>query len=151
MLGATRTKLRCALLGGIALGASPVMAADPSPRSPRARRRKRASRPLGVRRVVQRRSHIRLHVQGHHPDGSRSGSAGDLEATYGIFYGGVFVSNVDFRAPEPDVEFDLYGGIRPQLGPVSTDFGYVHYFYPGLRISSTARRTACPRSPRSRC
>jgi len=54
-----------------------------------------------------------------------------LEPSYGIFYAGTFASNVDFRTPDPDIEVDLYGGIRPELGPVSTDFGWFHYFYPG--------------------
>jgi uncharacterized protein (TIGR02001 family) len=61
----------------------------------------------------------------HEPAGQAT-----LESTYGIFYGGLFVSNVDFRTPDPDVEVDLSGGLRPTFGPVSTDIGYVRYFYP---------------------
>ncbi len=56
---------------------------------------------------------------------------GSVEPSYGIFYGGVWTSNVDFLTPDPDVEVDLYAGIRPELGPVSMDFGYLRYFYPG--------------------
>ena len=54
-----------------------------------------------------------------------------IESSYGIFYSGVWASNVDFRTPDPDVEVDLYGGIRPTFGPVSADISYLHYFYPG--------------------
>jgi uncharacterized protein (TIGR02001 family) len=43
---------------------------------------------------------------------------------------GAWASNVDFRTPDPDVEVDIYGGLRPTFGPVSADLGYVHYLYP---------------------
>ena len=54
-----------------------------------------------------------------------------FEPSYGVFYAGVWASNVDYLTPEPDVEVDLYFGARPEIGPVSADFGYLHYFYPG--------------------
>jgi uncharacterized protein (TIGR02001 family) len=55
---------------------------------------------------------------------------GYLEPSYGIFYAGAWASNVDFRTPDPDVEVDLYGGLRPTFGPFNADIGYVHYLYP---------------------
>jgi len=55
---------------------------------------------------------------------------GYLEPSYGIFYAGAWASNVDFRTPDPDVEIDIYGGLRPTLGPIGADLGYVHYLYP---------------------
>jgi uncharacterized protein (TIGR02001 family) len=131
MLGATRTKLCCALFSGIALGASPVMAADPAAPEPAAPAAESSPADpwafdVSFSAALTSDYMFRGITQTDHDPALQA----TLEATYGIFYGGVFVSNVDFRAPEPDVEFDLYGGIRPQLGPVSTDFGYVHYFYP---------------------
>ena len=30
----------------------------------------------------------------------------------------------------PTGEFDLYGGIRPTIGPVAFDFGFMYYWYP---------------------
>jgi uncharacterized protein (TIGR02001 family) len=53
-----------------------------------------------------------------------------IEPSYGIFYGGVWASNVDYLAPEPDAEVDLYFGVRPEIGLLSTDFGFLHYLYP---------------------
>lgn len=52
---------------------------------------------------------------------------GYMEATYGIVYGGVWASRVDI-APD-DVEIDLYGGVRPEFGKLSLDFGYARYLY----------------------
>ena len=52
---------------------------------------------------------------------------GYMEATYGIVYAGVWASRVDI-APD-DVEIDIYGGIRPEFGKLSTDFGYARYIY----------------------
>jgi uncharacterized protein (TIGR02001 family) len=56
---------------------------------------------------------------------------GSVEPSLGIFYGGVWASNVDFLTPDPDVEVDLYIGARPDFGPVSMDFGFLRYLYPG--------------------
>ncbi|MCC0034016.1 MAG: hypothetical protein H6887_01965 [Hoeflea sp.] len=52
---------------------------------------------------------------------------GYMEATYGIFYAGVWASRVDI-APD-DVEIDVYGGIRPEFGQLSLDLGYARYIY----------------------
>ena len=52
---------------------------------------------------------------------------GYIEPSYGIFYAGVWASNVDL-APDR-AEIDLYAGIRPEFGDLTVDLGYVHYFY----------------------
>ncbi len=65
-----------------------------------------------------------------------------FDPSFGIFYAGIFATNVDYRSPEPDVEIDLYVGARPELGPVSTDFSYLHYFYPGASESNYSEVTA---------
>lgn len=55
---------------------------------------------------------------------------GSFDYTNGIFYAGVWGSNVDFGADET-LETDAYIGVKPTLGPVSLDLGVVGYFYPG--------------------
>jgi uncharacterized protein (TIGR02001 family) len=53
-----------------------------------------------------------------------------------IFYAGTWLSNVDFADPvisgvrsSSDVEYDLYAGVKPTLGPVAFDFGAIRYGY----------------------
>jgi uncharacterized protein (TIGR02001 family) len=56
---------------------------------------------------------------------------GYIEPSYGIFYAGIWASNVGpvlFNAPAT-LELDLYGGIRPTFGNLTVDLGYAHYFY----------------------
>ena len=53
------------------------------------------------------------------------------EFTTGILYAGMFASNVNYTSVGggPGVEFDLSIGIRPTLGMLNLDLGYVHYLY----------------------
>jgi uncharacterized protein (TIGR02001 family) len=54
---------------------------------------------------------------------------GGVDATIGtIGYAGVWVSNVDF-GNGTDLEYDLYGGIKPTLGPIALDLGVIYYGY----------------------
>jgi uncharacterized protein (TIGR02001 family) len=55
---------------------------------------------------------------------------GGADVTYKIVYGGIWASNVDF-ANGTDAEVDIYGGVKPVVGPVTLDFGGVAYLYPG--------------------
>ena len=55
---------------------------------------------------------------------------GGLDLGYGIAYAGTWASNVKF-GDGTDAEVDLYGGIKPKLGPVQLDLGAVYYAYPG--------------------
>jgi uncharacterized protein (TIGR02001 family) len=55
-----------------------------------------------------------------------------VELTMGMFYLGYWGSNLNpaLAASAPDRwEHDLSVGIRPELGPLSLDLGYVHYLY----------------------
>lgn len=52
---------------------------------------------------------------------------GYVEFDYGIFYAGVWASNVDFYTP--DAEIDATVGFRPELENAAFDIGYAHYFY----------------------
>jgi uncharacterized protein (TIGR02001 family) len=60
---------------------------------------------------------------------------GGADVTYGKFYAGTWLSNVDFGATAGDpsnktsIEYDLYGGFRPTLGPVNLDIGVIRYGY----------------------
>ena len=58
---------------------------------------------------------------------------GYVEGSYGMFYGGVWSSTVDF-GDDPDygndnVEVDLFAGARRDFGDVSADLGYYRYYY----------------------
>ena len=56
---------------------------------------------------------------------------GGFDATYGLFYAGVWGSNVDFGAGSPaDLELDWYGGIRPTWKSLNFDVGVIYYNYP---------------------
>lgn len=61
---------------------------------------------------------------------------GGVDMTYGIFYAGIWGSDVNF-GQNPDgssvanVEIDYYAGIKPVLGPVTFDLGVIHYTYLG--------------------
>lgn len=51
-----------------------------------------------------------------------------IDMSYGIFYAGVWGSNV--AEPYGPAEVDFYAGIKPVLGPVTFDFGTIVYWYP---------------------
>ncbi|WP_374575503.1 TorF family putative porin [Phenylobacterium sp.] len=53
---------------------------------------------------------------------------GGADLTSGIFYAGVWASNVDF-GDSTDAEIDGYFGVTPTAGPVSLDFGAIYYGY----------------------
>ncbi|MBU3750980.1 MAG: hypothetical protein FGM52_11110, partial [Mycobacterium sp.] len=49
---------------------------------------------------------------------------GGADMSIGIFYAGTWLSNVDF-GDSTDMEYDLYAGFKPTVGPVSLDVGIV--------------------------
>ncbi|MFM1960039.1 MAG: hypothetical protein RL588_1556 [Pseudomonadota bacterium] len=53
---------------------------------------------------------------------------GGADVGIGIFYAGAWLSNVDF-GDSTDMEYDLYAGFKPTVGPVSLDVGIVRYGY----------------------
>ena len=54
---------------------------------------------------------------------------GGADATlYGIGYAGVWISNVEF-GNGTDLEYDIYGGIKPTIGVVNLDLGVYYYGY----------------------
>lgn len=53
---------------------------------------------------------------------------GGADLTSGIFYAGVWASNVDF-GDSTDAEIDGYVGVTPTAGPVSLDFAAIYYGY----------------------
>ena len=68
---------------------------------------------------------------------------GGIDLTYGIAYFGLWASNIDFgrNADAPvgsklgskivSTELDVYGGIKPVVGPATFDLGVIYYAYPG--------------------
>lgn len=53
---------------------------------------------------------------------------GGVDATFGIGYAGVWVSNVDF-GNGTDAEFDIYAGVKPVVGAVTLDLAVIYYGY----------------------
>ena len=60
---------------------------------------------------------------------------GGADVSYGMFYAGTWLSNVDFGSGT-DMEFDLYAGIKPTAGPISFDIGILYYGYTGQPAGS---------------
>lgn len=56
---------------------------------------------------------------------------GSIDATYGLFYAGVWASGVDFAdAPKATAEIDIYAGIKPVWNQITFDLGVIYYAYP---------------------
>ena len=60
---------------------------------------------------------------------------GGFDATCGIFYAGVWASNLDFGEgfagdDVANIEIDWYAGIKPKTGPIAWDLGIIYYTYP---------------------
>jgi uncharacterized protein (TIGR02001 family) len=53
---------------------------------------------------------------------------GGADVVSGILYAGIWASNIDF-GDETNVEYDLYAGVTPTLGPITTNFGVIYYGY----------------------
>ncbi len=65
-----------------------------------------------------------------------------IQGSVGSHLRHVLCRDVGVRAsisiPSADIEIDYYAGITPTWGPVSFDFGYLYYNYPGRpRLTST--------------
>lgn len=63
---------------------------------------------------------------------------GGVDLTYGIGYFGLWGSRLDFGKNPigqelANTELDIYGGIKPVLGPVTFDIGVIYYDYPGAK------------------
>jgi len=67
--------------------------------------------------------------------GNNPAIQGYVEPSFGPIYVGVWSSNVDYGPDYVGAEIDLGGGIRPEIGPLKMDFGYVHYFYAPESVS----------------
>lgn len=57
---------------------------------------------------------------------------GELQLFDNFLYAGMALYKVDL-VTRPPVEMDLVGGIRPKLGPLTFDFGFIYYNYPHER------------------
>lgn len=65
--------------------------------------------------------------RGYSQTDSKAQVYGGADLGIGTFYAGTWLSNVDFGSDH--VEYDLYAGFKPTLGPVSLDVGLVRYGY----------------------
>jgi uncharacterized protein (TIGR02001 family) len=66
---------------------------------------------------------------------------GSIGVGYGMFYGGVWASGLDF-GDDAQLEVDYYAGIKPTwdhspLGAVTFDFGVIYYAYPGYSLGDS--------------
>ena len=57
---------------------------------------------------------------------------GEIQFFDNFLYAGTALYKVDLPT-RPPVEMDLTGGIRPKLGPLQFDFGFIYYNYPHER------------------
>ena len=75
---------------------------------------------------------------------------GGIDLTYGIAYFGLWASNIDFgnnlnaagtavASKQVNTELDIYGGIKPVLGPATFDLGVIYYAYPNANDRGVAR------------
>ena len=74
---------------------------------------------------------------------------GGIDLGYGIAYFGLWASNVDFgnnggfggsaSQQQVNTELDIYGGIKPVVGPATFDLGVIYYAYPGAHDGGAAR------------
>jgi uncharacterized protein (TIGR02001 family) len=59
---------------------------------------------------------------------------GGFDATCGLFYAGVWASNLDFGvdggSDVANIEMDVYAGIKTTTGRISWDLGVIYYAYP---------------------
>lgn len=68
---------------------------------------------------------------------------GTINLGYGILYGGVWASGLDFgggpttTGADAEIEMDWYAGIKPTWGKATFDFGVIYYTYPGASDSDT--------------
>ncbi len=74
---------------------------------------------------------------------------GSIDATYGMFYIGMWGSNLDFGGGPfgqdiANVEIDYYAGITPEWRGISFDIGGIFYTYPGACDSSTCTPAGQP-------
>jgi uncharacterized protein (TIGR02001 family) len=53
---------------------------------------------------------------------------GGADLSYGKLYAGTWISNVDFNNGTT-MEYDLYAGVKPSVGPVALDLGVIYYGY----------------------
>ncbi|MEW5963858.1 MAG: TorF family putative porin [Pseudomonadota bacterium] len=70
---------------------------------------------------------------------------GGADLSYGLFYLGVWASNVDFvqgsggpNSGDANIEVDIYAGIKPTLGMLTFDLGVIYYAYPGAHDAPNA-------------
>jgi uncharacterized protein (TIGR02001 family) len=76
---------------------------------------------------------------------------GGIDLGYGIAYFGLWASNIDFggndlaftpgsaASKQVSTEIDIYGGIKPVLGPATFDLGVIYYAYPGANDGGASK------------
>lgn len=127
-----------AAAGASLLMAGTVLAADLGTYKPAAAPEMKPERKLELSANVALTTDYVFRGQSQSDDGPAV--QGGFDATYGIFYLGVWGSSIDFdsaAAPAAtgftdvaDLEIDWYGGITPSWRGIDFDFGVIYYSYP---------------------
>lgn len=63
--------------------------------------------------------------------GNQPAIQGSFDATYGIFYAGIWASNIELVGTT--IEIDYYAGIAPTWKGISFDIAGLYYTYPGAK------------------
>lgn len=71
-------------------------------------------------------------VRGISQSESSAAIQGGIDLERNGFYAGAWGSSIDFTdlALPASMELDLYGGWRPNLGPIALNLGFIYYAYP---------------------
>ena len=74
---------------------------------------------------------------------------GGFDATCGMFYAGVWASNLDWGSNDnrnvANIEMDWYGGVKFNTGRIAWDLGVIYYTYPrGLDVGVVSITDATP-------
>lgn len=56
--------------------------------------------------------------------------SGGFDASYKMFYAGVWASSIDFGDGSADLEIDLYAGLKHKFDKIEVDVGVIYYAYP---------------------
>jgi uncharacterized protein (TIGR02001 family) len=131
----TSSKFSLGLLAALGLSsfATAALASDPTPAPSTDREFKYSFNIGGTNDYVFR---------GFAQNKENPSAQGGIDLTYGIAYFGLWASNVDFgrnndRSKAVSTELDIYGGIKPVVGPATFDLGVIYYAYPGANDSGT--------------
>ena len=133
-------KLRIAQIAGLAVSAVLGTALLAAPALADGMNKKRAlAEPAPAPRACSLSANIGLTTEyvfrGFSQTAEGAAVQGGFDATCGLFYAGVWASNLDWGTNTngnvaANIEMDWYAGIKPKTGPITWDIGVIYYSYP---------------------